>query len=120
MTYQAISKKAKMIEQQFKVLKSRLDYITRMKLADTNEQLKELEREAMDNLNPDNYEAIVSNVLDAYDQEIYQSGYIDGLQTAIRMLSENDSTMSYSIDVEDIFPEDDDTSEEEGLYGAED
>ena len=43
MTYQAISKKAKMIEQQFKVLKSRLDYITRMKLADTNEQLKELE-----------------------------------------------------------------------------
>tara|TARA_R110000824_G_scaffold178564_3_gene358345 strand:+ start:192 stop:425 length:234 start_codon:yes stop_codon:yes gene_type:complete len=67
------------------------------------EQLKELEQEAMDNLNPDNYEAIVSNVLDAYDQEIYQAGYIDGLQTAIRLLSENSDTMSYTVEMDEIF-----------------
>ena len=70
-------------------------------------KLKELEQEAMDELTPDEYEAIVSNVLDDYDRPIYQSGYIDGLQTAIRMLSEDSETMSYSIDIEDIFPDDD-------------
>tara|TARA_R100000655_G_scaffold16736_3_gene36117 strand:+ start:1664 stop:1924 length:261 start_codon:yes stop_codon:yes gene_type:complete len=70
-------------------------------------KLKELEQEAMDELTPDEYEAIVSNVLDDYDRPIYQSGYIDGLQTAIRMLSEDSETMSYSIDMEDVFPDDD-------------
>ena len=67
------------------------------------EELKELEQEAMDNLDPEIYDAIVSNVLSQEDQEIYQSGYIDGLQTAIRLLSENDSSMSYSVELEDIF-----------------
>ena len=67
------------------------------------EELKELEQEAMDNLDPETYDAIVSNVLSQEDQEIYQSGYIDGLQTAIRILSENDSSMSYSVELEDIF-----------------
>ena len=38
------------------------------------EQLKELEQEAMDNLEPEAYDAIVSNVLCQEDQEIYQSG----------------------------------------------
>ena len=70
------------------------------------EELKELEQEAMDNLDPETYDAIVSNVLSQEDQEIYQSGYIDGLQTAIRLLSENDSSMSYSIELEDIFDDD--------------
>ena len=84
------------------------------------EKLKELEQEALDYVTPEEYEAITADVMGEYDQNVYQCGYIDGLQTAIRMLSENDSTMSYSVEMEDIFPEDDDTSEEEGLYGAED
>ena len=67
------------------------------------EKLKDLEQEAMDNLDPDTYESIVSNVLGQEDQEVYQSGYIDGLQTAIRMLSENSETMSYTVEMEDIF-----------------
>ena len=72
------------------------------------EKLKDLEQEAMDNLDPETYDAIVSNVLSQEDQEIYQSGYIDGLQTAIRLLSENDSSMSYSIELEDIFDDEED------------
>ena len=72
------------------------------------EELKDLEQEAMDNLDPEAYDAIVSNVLSQEDQEIYQSGYIDGLQTAIRLLSENDSSMSYSVELEDIFDDEED------------
>ena len=71
-------------------------------------KLKDLEQEAMDELTPEEYEAIVSNVLDDYDRPVYQAGYIDGLQTAIRMLAEESETMSYSVDMEDIFPDDDD------------
>ena len=67
------------------------------------EKLKELEQEAMDNLDPDTYESIVSNVLSQEDQEVYQSGYIDGLQTAIRLLSENSETMSYTVEMDEIF-----------------
>ena len=72
------------------------------------EELKDLEQEAMDNLDPETYDAIVSNVLCQEDQEIYQSGYIDGLQTAIRILSVNDSSMSYSVELEDIFDDEED------------
>jgi len=72
------------------------------------EKLKELEQEAMDNLEPETYDAIVSNVLDDYDRPIYQSGYIDGLQTAIRLLSEDDSSMSYTVEMEDIFDDEED------------
>jgi len=74
------------------------------------EELKELEQEAMDNLEPETYDAIVSNVLSQEDQEVYQSGYIDGLQTAIRLLSEDDSSMSYTVEIEDIY---DDVNEED-------
>ena len=70
------------------------------------EELKELEQEAMDNLDPETYDAIVSNVLGQEDQEIYQSGYIDGLQTAIRLLSDNSSTMSYTMEIDEMFGED--------------
>jgi hypothetical protein len=76
------------------------------------EKLKDLEQEAMDELTPEEYEAIVSNVLDDYDRPVYQSGYIDGLQTAIRILAESDETMSYSVKMEDIFPDDDDEEED--------
>ena len=72
------------------------------------EQLKDLEQEAIDNLDPETYDAIVSNVLSQEDQEIYQSGYVDGLQTAIRILSVNDSSMSYSVELEDIFDDEED------------
>ena len=67
------------------------------------EKLKDLEQEAMDNLDPDTYESIVSNVLSQEDQEVYQSGQIDGLQTAIRLLSENSETMSYTVEMDEIF-----------------
>ena len=67
------------------------------------EQLKDLEQEVMDELTPEEYMAITSNVLDDYDRPVYQAGYLDGLQTAIRLLSENDSSMSYSVEIDDIF-----------------
>jgi len=70
------------------------------------EQLKDLEQEAMDELTPEEYMAITSNVLGDYDRPIYQSGYIDGLQTAIRLLSENDSSMSYTVEIDEMFGED--------------
>jgi len=67
------------------------------------EQLKELEQEAMDNVCPDRHEIITQNFMHEEDMELYQCGYIDGLRTAIRLLSENDSSMSYSVNMEDIF-----------------
>ena len=67
------------------------------------EKLKDLEQEVMDELTPEEYMAITSNVLDDYDRPVYQAGYLDGLQTAIRLLSENDSSMSYSVEIDDIF-----------------
>ena len=77
------------------------------------EKLKDLEQEALDNITPEEYEAITEDIMGEYDQRIYQCGYIDGLQTAIRMLSENSETMSYSIDMEDIFPDDDEEKDED-------
>ena len=71
------------------------------------EKLKYLEQEALDELTPEEYEAINDVVLDDYKRTLYQAGFIDGLQTAIRVLSEDDSTMSYTVEMEDIFPEDD-------------
>ena len=72
------------------------------------EKLKDLEQEAMDDVSPAVYDEITSNVLGESEQWIYQSGYIDGLQTAIRLLSENDSSMSYSVELEDIFDDEED------------
>ena len=71
------------------------------------EQLKDLEQEAMDNLEPETYMAITSNVMGKYEQEIFLAGYIDGLQAAINVASENDSSMSYSIEMDDIFDDED-------------
>ena len=68
------------------------------------EKLKELEQEAMDNLTPEEYESISEDVMDDYQRPIYQTGYIDGLQTAIRLLHEEiDDTQEYSIEMDDIF-----------------
>ena len=74
--------------------------------------LKDLEQEAMDNITPEDYLAITSNILEEEDQMTYQCGYIDGLQTAIRIMSENSDTMSYSVEVEDIFPSDDEETDD--------
>ena len=77
------------------------------------EKLKDLEQEAMENLEPETYDAIVSNVMEQYEQEIYQAGYIDGLQSAINIAAEQSKTMSYSINIEDIYDdEDEETSQE--------
>tara|TARA_A100001201_G_scaffold130284_2_gene116009 strand:- start:220 stop:411 length:192 start_codon:yes stop_codon:yes gene_type:complete len=62
----------------------------------------------MDNITPEEYMAITSRVMREEDQVTYQCGYIDGLQTAIRILSENDSSMSYSVELEDIFDDEED------------
>ena len=67
------------------------------------EKLKYLEQEAMDELTPEEYESISEDVMDDYQRPIYTTGYIDGLQTAIRILSEDNSTMSYTVEMEDIF-----------------
>ena len=69
------------------------------------EKLKDLEQEAMDYIDPEVYESIVSNVMEEYDQEIYQAGYIDGLQTAIRILHEEETADidEYSIEMDEIF-----------------
>ena len=80
------------------------------------EKLKYLEETALDNIDSDIYDEITSNVLEEGERWIYTSGYIDGLQTAIRVMSENSETMSYSIDMEDIF----DDEEEDSMHGAED
>ena len=71
------------------------------------EQLKDLEQEAMDNITPEDYMEITSKVMREEDQLKYQCGYIDGLQTAIRIMSENSDTMSYSVEMDEIFPSDD-------------
>ena len=67
------------------------------------EKLKELEQEALDYVTPEEYETITANVMGEYDQNVYQCGYIDGLQTAIRMLSENSETLSYTVEMDEIF-----------------
>ena len=70
------------------------------------EKLKDLEQVAMDELTPEEYMAITSNVMDDYERPIYQSGYIDGLQTAIRLASDNNTTMSYTMEIDEMFGED--------------
>ena len=71
------------------------------------ERLKDLEQEAMDNLDPEVYDEITSNVMEEGEQWIYQSGYIDGLQTAIRILSEESEDISYTLEMDDIFDDED-------------
>ena len=74
--------------------------------------LKDLEQEAMDNVTPEDYMAITSSIMEEEDQIRYQCGYIDGLQTAIRIMSENSDTMSYSVEMDEIFPPDDEEQED--------
>ena len=66
----------------------------------------------LDNITPEDYMAITSNIMEEEDQVRYQCGYIDGLQTAIRIMSENSDTMSYSVEMDEIFPPDDEEQED--------
>ena len=77
------------------------------------EKLKDLEQETMDELTPEEYMAITSSVMDDYERPIYQAGYLDGLQTAIRLASENNSDHSYTIEVDEMFGEDYDNYNED-------
>ena len=71
------------------------------------EKLKDLEQEVMDELTPEEYMAITSSVMDDYERPIYQAGYLDGLQTAIRLASEQSEDMSYTLEMDDIFDDED-------------
>ena len=70
------------------------------------EKLKDLEQEAMDNLDPEVYDAIVSNVMEKYESEIYQAGYIDGLHSAMNIAAEESTSNSYTIEIDEMFGED--------------
>ena len=70
------------------------------------EKLKDLEQEAMDNLDPEVYDAIVSNVMEKYESEIYQAGYIDGLHSAMNIAAEESTSNSYTIEIDERFGED--------------
>ena len=69
------------------------------------EKLKEIEQELMDELSPESYEQVKSMLSCFTDHEtaLYKAGYLDGLQAAILLSSENSTTNSYTIDLEDIF-----------------
>ena len=49
-------------------------------------------------------------MLDDYSRDIYQAGYLDGLQTAIRIASEDSTDMSYTIEMDDIFDDEDENT----------
>ena len=70
------------------------------------EKLKNLEQEAMDNLDPEVYDAIVSNVMEKYESEIYQAGYIDGLHSAMNIAAEESTSNSYTVEIDEMFGED--------------
>ena len=71
------------------------------------EKLKDLEKEAMDELDPEVYEKVKYIVnkydLTGHESNLYKCGYLDGLQAAIVAVSENSGTHSYSINIDDIF-----------------
>ena len=75
------------------------------------QKLKDLEQEAMDELDPENYEIVkdqlstlskIDNGLYHLDN-VYKTAYIDGLQAAILAASENSGVHSYTVEIEDIF-----------------
>ena len=73
------------------------------------EKLKELEQQLVDELSPEAYSdakeylLINSKVVTPHETALYKAGYLDGLQAAILLSSENSTTNSYTIDLEDIF-----------------
>ena len=71
------------------------------------EKLKKLEQEIMDELDPEVYInkrlSLVLNRLSDDEHEFYLTGYLEGLQRAILLASEDSSTMSYEIDLDQVY-----------------
>ena len=72
------------------------------------EKLKDLEQQLMDELEPEVYEK-VKYIVDKYDltgheRNIYKCGYLDGLQAAI-VVASNNAAHSYTLNLDDIFNE---------------
>ena len=74
------------------------------------ERLKDLEQQIMDEVTPEAYDRVKDiinkyNNLTGHEHALYKSGYLDGVQTAIRIASENSDTQSYTLNLDDIFNE---------------
>ena len=71
------------------------------------EKLKKLEYEIMDELDPEVYVnkrlSLDLNRLSDDEHEFYLTGYLEGLQRAILLASEDSSTMSYEIDLDQVY-----------------
>jgi hypothetical protein len=72
------------------------------------EKLKNLEQQLMDELEPEVYEKVKYIVekynLTGHERNIYKCGYLDGLQAAIVVASDN-AAHSYTLNLDDIFNE---------------
>ena len=72
------------------------------------EKIKDLEEQAMDELDPEAYDSVKDLLLGKvtnHEQALYKSGYIDGLQAAIIAASEDSSDHSYTLNIDDLFDE---------------
>ena len=71
------------------------------------EKLKKLEYEIMDELDPEVYVSkrlsLDLDRLSDDEREFYLTGYLEGLQRAILLASEDSSTMSYEIDLDQVY-----------------
>ena len=70
------------------------------------QKLKDLEEQAMDELDPEAYDSVKDLLLGKvtnHEQALYKSGYIDGLQAAIVAASEDSSDHSYTLNIDDLF-----------------
>ena len=71
------------------------------------EKLKKLEYEIMDELDTEVYInkrlSLDLNRLSDDEHEFYLTGYLEGLQRAILLASEDSSTMSYEIDLDQVY-----------------
>ena len=72
------------------------------------QKLKDLEQQLMDELEPEVYEK-VKYIVEKYDltgheRNIYKCGYLDGLQDAIVVASDN-TAHSYTLNLDDILNE---------------
>ena len=73
------------------------------------QKLKDLEQEAMDELDPEVYEKVKYIVnkydLTGHESNLYKCGYLDGLQAAIVIASDGQEyiNQSYTLNLDDIF-----------------
>ena len=75
------------------------------------EKLKKLEQEIMDELDPESYVSkrlsLDLDRLSGDELEFYLTGYLEGLQRAILLASEDSSTMSYEVDLDQVYDDHD-------------